>query len=79
METGEILPEPTLEEKINTAIKHLNLAVKEHGEYVAVREMRKHIGWYLKGMKHSARFRDEINRMESVEEVIETLLKYKEI
>ena len=43
MQTGEILPEPTLEEKINTAKKHLKLAVEEHGEYVAVREMRKHI------------------------------------
>ena len=39
MNTGEILPEPTLNEKISTAIKHLKLAVEEHGEYVAVREM----------------------------------------
>ncbi|MDY6594586.1 tRNA dihydrouridine synthase DusB, partial [Clostridioides difficile] len=45
MNTGEILPEPTLNEKISTAIKHLKLAVEEHGEYVAVREMRKHIAW----------------------------------
>lgn len=79
IKTGEILPEPTKEEKIDVAIKHIELAVKEDGEYVAVREMRKHIGWYLKGMKHSAKFRDEINRMESVEEVIKTLLQYKEI
>lgn len=79
LKTGEILPEPTKDEKIDVAIKHMNLAVKEDGEFVAVREMRKHIGWYLKGMKHSAKFRDEINRMESVEEVIQTLLKYKEI
>ncbi|MTN16333.1 tRNA dihydrouridine synthase DusB, partial [Turicibacter sanguinis] len=42
MKTGEILPGPTCEEKINTALKHLKLAVEEHGEYVAVREMRKH-------------------------------------
>ena len=50
MKTGEVLPEPTLEEKITTAIRHMNLAVAEHGDYVAVREMRKHIGWYLKGL-----------------------------
>ena len=79
IKTGEILAIPTKEQKIDVAIKHINLAVKEDGEYVAVREMRKHIGWYLKGMKHSAKFRDEINRMESVQEVINTLLKYKEI
>ena len=63
MQTGEILPEPTLEEKIDTAMKHLKLAVQEHGEYVAVREMRKHIAWYLKGLRNSARVRDEINKL----------------
>lgn len=78
METGEILPEPTLEEKINTAVKHLNLAVREHGEYVAVREMRKHIAWYLKGLKGSAKVRDEINKITSYEEVVSRLNEYME-
>lgn len=76
MQTGEILPGPTLEEKINTAKKHLKLAVEEHGEYVAVREMRKHIAWYLKGLRNSARVRDEINKIESYEEVVNKLESY---
>lgn len=76
MKTGEILPEPSTEEKIKTAIKHLKLAIEEDGEYVAVREMRKHLGWYLKGMKKSARLRDEINKLESAEEVINRLEAY---
>lgn len=76
MQTGEILPESTLEEKINTAKKHLKLAVEEHGEYVAVREMRKHIAWYLKGLRNSARVRDEINKIESYEEVVNKLESY---
>jgi tRNA-dihydrouridine synthase B len=76
MQTGEILPEPTLEEKIDTAMKHLKLAVDEHGEYVAVREMRKHIAWYLKGLRNSARVRDEINKIESYEEVVSKLKGY---
>lgn len=70
MNTGEILPKPTTEEKISTAIDHMRLAVEEHGEYVAVREMRKHIGWYIKGLKNSARYRDEINKMTDSEAVI---------
>lgn len=78
MQTGEILPEPTLEEKINTAKKHLNLAIREHGEYVAVREMRKHIAWYLKGLKGSAKVRDEINKITSYEEVVRRLDEYME-
>lgn len=73
LKIGEKLAKPTKSEKIETAIKHIELSVKEHGEYVAVREMRKHIGWYIKGMKNSARYRDEINKMEEVKDVIEAL------
>lgn len=73
LKTGEILPPPTTDEKIGVAIDHMKLAIEEHGEYVAVREMRKHIGWYLKGMKNSARIRDKINKLEDSEEVIKTL------
>ncbi|WP_455542066.1 tRNA dihydrouridine synthase DusB [Intestinibacter sp.] len=76
MQTGEILPKPTAEEKISTAIEHMKLAVAEHGEYVAVREMRKHIGWYIKGLKNSARFRDEINKLTDCESVV---MKLKEL
>ena len=77
MKTGQLLDPPSKDEKIDVAIKHMGLAIKEHGEYVAVREMRKHIGWYLKGMKNSARFRDQINHMETAKEVIETLNQYR--
>ena len=78
MNTGEILPEPTLNEKISTAIKHLKLAVEEHGKYVAVREMRKHIAWYLKGLRNSAKLRDEINKIEDYQEVVSKLEYYME-
>lgn len=77
MKTGQLLDLPSKDEKIDIAIKHMDLAIKEHGEYVAVREMRKHIGWYLKGMKHSARFRDQINHMVTAKEVIDTLNQYR--
>lgn len=76
LDSGIIIPEPSVEEKISTAIKHLNLALEEDGEYVAVREMRKHIAWYLKGLKKSARLRDEINKIESYEEVVAKLKRY---
>ncbi len=76
IKTGQILPEPGVEEKISTAKKHLALALEEHGEYVAVREMRKHIAWYLKGLKNSAKVRDEINKIESYEKVVEKLESY---
>ncbi|GAA0232347.1 tRNA dihydrouridine synthase DusB [Metaclostridioides mangenotii] len=78
LENGIAIPEPSAEEKIHTAIKHLNLALEEDGEYVAVREMRKHIAWYLKGLKNSARLRDEINKIESYDDVVLKLQRYLE-
>ena len=63
----------THKDKVEMCLRHYELAIKYDGEYKAVREMRKHIGWYLKGMKNSARFRDMINKMESAQEVVDTL------
>ena len=76
IKTGEILPEPPAEEKIKTAMKHFKLAIAEDGEYVAVREMRKHLGWYIKGMKKSAKLRDDINKLETAEAVVARLSQY---
>ncbi|MGE5474022.1 MAG: tRNA dihydrouridine synthase DusB [Ignavibacteriales bacterium] len=79
LETGEILPDASVNEKINTAIKHFNDMMAYKGEYVAVREMRKHIAWYLKGIRNAAKIREEINRIEEPDIVIETLQKLLEV
>lgn len=50
---------------------HVDMAVSAHGEYVAVREMRKHVGWYTAGVAGSASLRDKINHCESAEELKE--------
>lgn len=71
---GKRVKEITPEEKLNIILEHLDLAVLEKGEYVGVREMRKHICWYLKNLKDSSKVREEINRLETREEV-ETRLK----
>lgn len=65
-----------LSERVNTAIKHFLLLVEEKGEYVAIREMRKHIGWYFKGIPHATEIRRVINTLEKKDEVIMLLEKY---
>lgn len=60
LQTGELLPDPAPEEKIRIAILHMDRLVALKGEAVAVREMRKHLAWYLKGLKGSARIKDVI-------------------
>ncbi len=69
LDTGELLPSPTDEEKIHMAIRHLDMAIDMKGEKIAIPEMRKHIGWYLKGMEGAANMRALINRMDSGEEI----------
>ncbi len=50
---------------------HIDMAVHVHGEYIAVREMRKHVGWYTAGLAGSAAVRDRVNHCESAEELKE--------
>ncbi|MDK2920361.1 MAG: tRNA-dihydrouridine synthase [Candidatus Petromonas sp.] len=74
LKTGEILPTPTVEEKVNMVLKHLHMLIENKGEYIAIREMRKHAAWYLKGVRNAAKIRNEINKTTSVK-AIEKCLK----
>ncbi len=76
LETGELLPEPSPVERILTAIKHYKMMIEVKGEFLTVRQMRKHLAWYFKGLKHAARMREEIIRLNSTEEVLEKLNDY---
>lgn len=60
---------PTVQEKIALIIRHLELEVAHKGEYTGIREMRKHIANYLKGVPNSSQIKEEINHLESAEEV----------
>lgn len=56
--------------------KHYDLLTDLKGEYIAVREMRKHISWYIKGLSSATQIRKQINELESKEEVINLLYNY---
>ena len=66
----EIPPAPTVEEKKNMMIEHFQMMKSLKGEYAAVREMRKHVGWYIKGMPGSASFRGRVNQICEADELI---------
>lgn len=69
----EVPPAPTLEEKVRMMRIHLERMLAEKGEYAAVREMRKHAGWYLKGVNGAAAIRRNINTITSAEELKRTI------
>jgi len=73
---GETVSYPTKEEKLNMIIKHLDLISCIKGEKIGVKEMRKHIAWYVKGMENSASFKNEINKIESRKEMENALYRY---
>jgi tRNA-dihydrouridine synthase B len=75
---GKEVVYPTDSEKIDMCIRHLKLAIEYHGEAKAVREMRKHIGWYIKGIKNCTDIKNKINVEKSSSKVFEILYSYKE-
>ena len=67
--TGEKLPRPTAEEVCEMILRHAEDQIAIKGEYIGIREMRKHVAWYTAGMRHSAGIRRESNNISSYEEL----------
>ncbi|MGL5439394.1 MAG: tRNA dihydrouridine synthase DusB [Filifactoraceae bacterium] len=75
-ESGKIPKMPSESEKISACLNHYELAIKFKGEDKGVKEMRKHIGWYLKGLQGCAKLKDQINHMKTSNEVRLLLKEY---
>lgn len=73
LENGVILPRPDNAEKKAMILRHAALQLQYKGEYIGVREMRKHLSWYTVGMPNSSRFRREINAMETMDQLTESV------
>lgn len=76
LETGENMPEPAAKEKMDVCLLHMDRLIDLKGEEVAVREMRKHIAWYIRGMKGAARLRDKINYLNTRDEMVQSLHEF---
>ncbi|HEY6865853.1 MAG TPA: tRNA dihydrouridine synthase DusB [Candidatus Eisenbacteria bacterium] len=75
-ERRETLPPPTASERLEAGLRHLDLMAASVGPEVAAREMRKHVAWYVKGLPHSARVREQVNHTRSVAEMSDLLRRY---
>lgn len=73
LDTGTIPERPTKEEVCDTILRHAELQRDYKGEYIAVREMRKHIAWYTAGYPHSAGLRRMVNTIDSFAELTESV------
>lgn len=78
LRTGELLPEPTARERVEMALRHARMLIDYKGDYIGVREMRKHMAWYMKGLPGASTLRGSMNQMESYEEMERLLGEYLE-
>lgn len=73
LETGELMEEPSVREKIDVCILHLDRLIALKNEKIAVREMRKHAAWYLKGVRGNTSVRNAINTSETRVDLVTVL------
>ncbi len=66
----------SLGEKKQTILEHFTLVMQEKNEYTAVREMRKHVAWYVKGLPEASLVREQINKCESKGEFEKVIEEY---
>ena len=71
--TGAFPLRPEMDELRSTMLRHARLQIEYKGNYLGIREMRKHVAWYTKGLRGAARLREQINKVESYEELEELL------
>ncbi len=74
-ETGEKMEKPSMEEMVPLMLRHARMQIEYKGEYIGVREMRKHAAWYTAGYKNSSKLRGMINEVNSYEELEELFAK----
>ncbi|QDI93099.1 tRNA dihydrouridine synthase DusB [Salicibibacter halophilus] len=78
LEDGSLSEEPDAKEKIDVCMLHMDRLIQLKGEKIAVREMRKHAGWYLKGMRGNGKVRGKINELDYRDDVAEVLYQFAE-
>lgn len=73
---GKEQREITNSERLETIIEHINLAIKEKGEDIAIKEMRKHLAYYVRNTKDASKIREKINKINEKDELIDCLSEY---
>jgi tRNA-dihydrouridine synthase B len=79
LDSGELIPEPTLEDRVNLLKDHLRLAVEYKGEKKAVIELRKHYSGFLRGLPHVSKVRMELMQFTEQAPILEHLTKFLEL
>ncbi len=74
---GVLLPKPSFDEVKEMILRHAALSVEYKGEFIGIREMRKHVAWYTTGYPGSAKLRNRVNEIENMEDLRQLLEEYQ--
>ena len=76
LETGKETYFPSPKERLTVFLEHLDMLIAEKGEYIGVREARKHVAWYIKGLKGSAKLKEKVFTIDSADEMRNCISEY---
>lgn len=78
-ETGVLVDKPKIEEVVEMILRHAALQIEFKGEYIGIREMRKHVAWYTTGYPKSSKLRNRVNEIENMIELEDLMKEYLEV
>lgn len=78
LDNGTLIEKPNIDEVIEMILRHAKLQIEWKGEYVGIREMRKHVAWYTAGYPGSSRLRNLVNEAVNLDDLVYLLTRYKE-
>ena len=78
-QNGKAEYNPTIGEKLDVMCEHIDMLVEQKGEYIGVREARKHIAWYIRGMRDCAKMRESVCRISTYDELKNKIEEYRQI
>lgn len=77
METGVLEDKPTVDQVIDMIMRHAELQIEFKGEFIGIREMRKHVAWYTTGYPKSSKLRNRVNEIETMDQLYKLMEEYK--
>ena len=69
LKSGNVLPDPPVDERMDIMLRHISALIANKGDYIGIREARKHSSWYIRDIHGAAAFRRELGTLESFEQL----------
>lgn len=69
LERGEVIPDPSIEEQMDVMLRHIRMLCRYKGDYIGMREARKHAAWYIRGIRGAASYRSRLGQLTQINQL----------